>query len=58
MNGPTKLIESGLWGDIVLSKTLPTAAATARRLKANASWEINIEGEHTGMIGRAWVYPH
>lgn len=43
MNGPTELIESGLWGDILLSKTLPAAAA-ARRLKTDASWEINIEG--------------
>lgn len=44
MNGPVKLIESGLWRDILLSKTLPAAVAAARRLKADTSWEINIEG--------------
>lgn len=59
MNGPTELIESGLRGDILLSKTLPAAAAAARRLKANASWEINREGEfiflrRNALIGLAW----
>lgn len=52
MNGPAELIVSGLrgggreggTGGILLSKTLPAAAAAARRLKANAGWEINIEG--------------
>lgn len=57
MNGPTEPIESGLWGDILLSKTLPAAA---RRLKADASWEINIEGNlfsHLGTLSLVWVYP-
>lgn len=48
MNGPTEPIESGLWGDILLSKTLPAAA---RRLKADASWEINIEGNLFSHLG-------
>lgn len=54
MNGRTELIESGLGGDILLSKTLPAAAAAAaRRRGADASQEINKEGNlfsHAGML--------
>lgn len=51
MNGPVKLIESGLWRDILLSKTLPAAVAAARRLKADTSWKINIEANLFWWLG-------
>ncbi len=54
MNGQSELIESGFWEDTLLSKTLPAAAAAAaaaRGLKADASQEINMEGNSFSLRG-------